>query len=210
MVMEYLDGDDLAQTLESGGPLPWQQAVDYVLQALRGRRRGALARHRAPRSQAGEPVPRAAARRRAAREGARLRHLEDRSTRGERHVRSRRRRRCSARRVHVAGAAPQREERRRADGHLGARRHPLSSSSRARSRSRRSRSASSSRPCSSRSPPRFASRAPTFRRSSKRPIAAVCRATSMIDSRTSPSSRRRSKGSRARTRRCRSRAFERR
>jgi len=34
MVMEYLDGVDLAQMLEERGPLPVEDAVDYVLQAL--------------------------------------------------------------------------------------------------------------------------------------------------------------------------------
>ena len=34
MVLEYLEGQDLAQVLESRGPLPFHEAVDYVLQAL--------------------------------------------------------------------------------------------------------------------------------------------------------------------------------
>jgi serine/threonine-protein kinase len=34
IVLEYLEGHDLEETLESGGPLPWQHVVDYVLQAL--------------------------------------------------------------------------------------------------------------------------------------------------------------------------------
>ncbi|MCA9584861.1 MAG: protein kinase [Myxococcales bacterium] len=33
MIMEYLEGVDLSQRLRQGGPLPVQQAVDYVLQA---------------------------------------------------------------------------------------------------------------------------------------------------------------------------------
>jgi serine/threonine-protein kinase len=33
MVMEYLDGADLSQVLAASGPLPLQDAVDYVLQA---------------------------------------------------------------------------------------------------------------------------------------------------------------------------------
>jgi serine/threonine protein kinase len=33
MVMEYLDGQDLSQVLASAGPLPVQDAIDYVLQA---------------------------------------------------------------------------------------------------------------------------------------------------------------------------------
>jgi len=33
MVMEYLDGSDLAELLEKGGPLPVGDAVDYLLQA---------------------------------------------------------------------------------------------------------------------------------------------------------------------------------
>ncbi len=33
MVMEYLDGGDLAAVLEKGGPLPVDQAIDFVLQA---------------------------------------------------------------------------------------------------------------------------------------------------------------------------------
>jgi serine/threonine-protein kinase len=34
LVMEYLEGRDLAHLLEAGGPLPIQRAIDYVLQAL--------------------------------------------------------------------------------------------------------------------------------------------------------------------------------
>jgi serine/threonine protein kinase len=34
IVLEYLDGLDLEQVLEANGPMPWQQVVDYVLQAL--------------------------------------------------------------------------------------------------------------------------------------------------------------------------------
>src|SRR5437868_102249 len=34
LVMEYLEGMDLAQLLRARGPLPVSQAVDYVLQAL--------------------------------------------------------------------------------------------------------------------------------------------------------------------------------
>jgi serine/threonine-protein kinase len=33
MVMEYLEGSDLSDVLRSRGPLPWQEAIDYVLQA---------------------------------------------------------------------------------------------------------------------------------------------------------------------------------
>ncbi len=36
IVMERLEGSDLAQVLVEGGPLPVQQAVDYVLQACEG------------------------------------------------------------------------------------------------------------------------------------------------------------------------------
>jgi len=34
MVMEYLEGEDLARVLKNGGPLPVAQAADFVLQAL--------------------------------------------------------------------------------------------------------------------------------------------------------------------------------
>jgi serine/threonine-protein kinase len=34
MIIEYLEGSDLGQVLEAGGPLPVREAVDYVLQAL--------------------------------------------------------------------------------------------------------------------------------------------------------------------------------
>ena len=34
IVLEYLDGFDLQQVLETNGPMPWQLVVDYVLQAL--------------------------------------------------------------------------------------------------------------------------------------------------------------------------------
>ena len=36
LVMEYVEGQDLAKTVKQHGPLPVQQAVDYVLQAARG------------------------------------------------------------------------------------------------------------------------------------------------------------------------------
>ncbi len=54
MVMEYLVGSDLGDILKERGPLPIPEAVDHLLQALRSDRRGAFARHRAPRSQARE------------------------------------------------------------------------------------------------------------------------------------------------------------
>ena len=60
MVMEFLERRDLAEVIARSGRVAIRDAVDYVLQALRGARRGARARHRAPRSQAVEPVPRAA------------------------------------------------------------------------------------------------------------------------------------------------------
>ena len=34
IVLEYLEGHDLEETLESEGPMPWERVVDYVLQAL--------------------------------------------------------------------------------------------------------------------------------------------------------------------------------
>ena len=78
MVMEHLSGTDLGELLESARALPVEEAVDYVLQADGGDRRGARRRDRPPRSQAGEPLLDGAARRVAAREGARLRNLEGR------------------------------------------------------------------------------------------------------------------------------------
>jgi serine/threonine-protein kinase len=36
MVMEYLEGQDLSDYLKAKGPLPVEEAVDYVLQALEG------------------------------------------------------------------------------------------------------------------------------------------------------------------------------
>ena len=59
MVMEYLDGAT-SRLLARGGPLPIAEAVDCRAPGLRSARRGARARHRAPRPQAGEPVPVAA------------------------------------------------------------------------------------------------------------------------------------------------------
>ena len=57
---------------------PSTEAVDYVLQACEALAEAHALGHRPSRPQAGEPLPRAAARRHAAREGARLRHLEGR------------------------------------------------------------------------------------------------------------------------------------
>jgi len=62
IVMELLQGSDVAAILRHS-PLPPATAVDYVMQSLIAARRGASARHRAPRSEAAEPV-RVAARRR--------------------------------------------------------------------------------------------------------------------------------------------------
>src|SRR6476661_1047158 len=36
LVMEYVDGQDLSATVKSGGPLPVNKAVNYILQAARG------------------------------------------------------------------------------------------------------------------------------------------------------------------------------
>ena len=58
MVMEYLDGEDLAQSSRGRGPLPVERGGRLRPPGVRGDRRGARARHRPPRSQAGEPVPR--------------------------------------------------------------------------------------------------------------------------------------------------------
>ena len=77
IALEFLEGSDLAAVLAERGPLPAEEVVGYVIQALRGARAGARPRHRPPRSQAGEPVPREAPRRQPARQGARLRHRED-------------------------------------------------------------------------------------------------------------------------------------
>ncbi len=57
MVMEYLDGSDLAQLLAASGPLAMGDAIDYVLQAAEAIAEAALDWHRASRSQALESVP---------------------------------------------------------------------------------------------------------------------------------------------------------
>ena len=58
MVMEYLEGSDLgARARAAAAPLPVDRRGRLRAAGVRGDRRGARARHRAPRSQAGEPVP---------------------------------------------------------------------------------------------------------------------------------------------------------
>jgi len=64
IVMEFLEGHDLGKELELRGPLPLARMADFVIQACDAIAE-ALARHRAPRSQAREPVPQHASRRRA-------------------------------------------------------------------------------------------------------------------------------------------------
>ena len=77
MVMEYLEGGDLADWLERARPAARRAGRRLRAPGVRGDRRGARARHRAPRSQAGEPLLHPPRRRRALHQGARLRHLED-------------------------------------------------------------------------------------------------------------------------------------
>ncbi len=57
LVMEFLDGEDLASFLEWRGRLPIEQAVDFML-AVAGRRGGRpRRRHRPPRSEAAQHLP---------------------------------------------------------------------------------------------------------------------------------------------------------
>ena len=121
IVMEYLQGENLGAVLRRRGPLRVSEAVDYILQGDRGPRRGPRARHRPSRSQAREPVPPQAQRRRHDGQGARLRDLED---RGGRAVDEDRRHHGLAG-VHVARADGVEPQRRSARRHLVARRGPL-------------------------------------------------------------------------------------
>ena len=117
--MEHLEGSDRART-SARGAMPVDEAVDLHPSGLRGGRRGAHARHRPPRPQAGESVPHPRQGRSAASEGARLRHLEGRG-RG-RHVE-----RESARHpaLHVPRAGRRLSPGRRALRRVVARRRPL-------------------------------------------------------------------------------------
>ena len=79
LVLEYLEGEDLAQRL-ARGTMPLEPALAIARQIGSRAARGAQGRRRAPRSQAGQHLPGADGDRRRARrsgEGARLRHLED-------------------------------------------------------------------------------------------------------------------------------------
>jgi hypothetical protein len=91
---------------------------------LRGDRRSTLARHRAPRSQAGKPLPHTQGRRLALREGARLRHLQD-PQRGPRQGHDQDERRDGLALLHVARADALHARRRRALRRLGDRHDPL-------------------------------------------------------------------------------------
>ena len=80
IVMEYLEGHDLAHAPQAPRAARRRRGGRLRAAGLRGARRGARARHRPPRSQAREPVPHRRARRHAHRQGARLRHLEGRAS----------------------------------------------------------------------------------------------------------------------------------
>ena len=77
MVMEYLEGGDLAAWLEQRGALPVEQAVDFVLQACEAvaeaHALGIVHRDLKPANLFCVAAPGRAARH----QGARLRHLED-------------------------------------------------------------------------------------------------------------------------------------
>ena len=104
LAMEWLEGEDLAQRLSRDG-LSIRESVALVAARRRGARRGARARHRPPRRQAEQPVPRR--RRRRAREGPRLRRRAARSgAAGHAHRDDRRHAR-----LHGAGAGARRATR---------------------------------------------------------------------------------------------------
>ena len=90
----------------------------------RGRRRGARARHRAPRPEAGEPFPHRWARRHTSDQGPRFWHCQD-LVRRDRRQPHRHDRRHGLSAVHVARASPERAERRRPVGRLVSGGHPV-------------------------------------------------------------------------------------
>ncbi len=55
LVMEYVDGIDLAELVRRRGPLPVAEACDYIRQAALGLQHAPRAGHGAPRHQAAEP-----------------------------------------------------------------------------------------------------------------------------------------------------------
>ena len=63
MVMEFLDGADLSRVDQADGHVAGRRGRQLRPASVRGDRRGALAGHRAPRSQAAEPVRHAQGRR---------------------------------------------------------------------------------------------------------------------------------------------------
>ena len=127
------EGHDLpTSSLDDAGTLAVaRRRATTCSQACEALAAGARPRHRPPRSQAGEPLPRPDAGTAADRQGARLRHLEDASRReGDAQITNTSSVMGSPH-VHVARADAVVQERRRADGHLGARRHPLRAARRA-------------------------------------------------------------------------------
>ena len=127
MVMEYLEGGDLSQVLAQPRPAPGRGSGRLRPAGVRGHRRGARARHRPPRSEAGQPLPHSPTRRHQRHQGARFRHLQG-DARQERVVRQRHDahpNRHGLAALHVARADGVHARRRRSHRYLGARRHPL-------------------------------------------------------------------------------------
>ena len=111
--MELLKGhdlhDEIARARLAGQLLPWARTQEDLPADLRGAVGGARERHRPPRSQARERLPRRVPRRSGLREAARLRHREaDRGERGRRPQADEDRHAVRHARVHVAGAGARR------------------------------------------------------------------------------------------------------
>ena len=121
LIMEYVRGLDLARIIERDGPMPWSRAAPLLAQICGALAGSARARHRPPRSQAGERADHAHHRRPRLREGARLRPRQARAARARADDRDRppADRRHAV--LHVARADPRRRGR-RAHRHLLVRR----------------------------------------------------------------------------------------
>ena len=126
LVMEYLNGLDLDQVLVQRGQLAARRGRRVPAPGHGSGRRRPRRRDRAPRSQAVQPVPDGAGRRLAAGEGARLRDLQGvrrhGGQAGEPHGHLDDARLAA---LHVARAGAKLEDRRCADGRVGARDHRL-------------------------------------------------------------------------------------
>ena len=125
LVMEFVQGRSVADILEKDGPMPAARVENILRQVCGSLEEAHGARHRAPRSQAGQRRAVRARRSEGLGRGPRLRHREAleraRSERGEAHAAGHGARHAS---VHEPGAV-HRSAGRRAQRHLRPRRHGL-------------------------------------------------------------------------------------